>query len=133
LDHTLKGKQVIFYDGVCGLCEKFIDFVIRYDSKRKFMYAPLQGKTAQKLSIGLETSNSVLLWQDGQIKDQSNAAIHIICQLKWWFKPTKVFLLVPVCIRNWVYTFIAKNRYKWFGKHEQCRIPTQEERSYFLD
>lgn len=133
MDHKLKDKQIIFFDGECGLCDKFVDFAIKYDSKRKFVFAPLQGKTAEKLHLDLETSTSVLLWDKGELKNKSTAAILILCQLNWWLKPVKIFLLIPAFIRNWVYDFIAKNRYKWFGKKESCRIPTKEERSYFLD
>lgn len=133
MDHSIIKKQIIFFDGVCGLCDKFVDFTLTYDSKRKFLFAPLQGKTAQELQIGLETSNSVLLWSNWKVKNKSTAAILIISQLTWWFKPFIVFILVPAFIRNWVYDIIAKNRYKWFGKKEHCRIPTKEEQSYFLD
>jgi len=123
---------VIFFDGVCGLCNRFVDFVIRRDKEKKFLFAPLQGTTASKYNISLGKYNSVVLWQGGKYQVKSSAAIAILAQLPGLFRLTKILLLIPEIIRDWVYDIVADNRYRWFGKKEVCRIPSKEERLRFM-
>ncbi len=123
---------VIFFDGVCGLCNRFVDFVIRRDKEKKFLFAPLQGTTASKHNISLGKYNSVVLWQGGKYQVKSSAAIAILAQLPGLFRLTKILLLIPEIIRDWVYDIVADNRYRWFGKKEVCRIPSKEEQLRFM-
>lgn len=128
--------KIIFFDGVCGLCNRFVDFVIPRDKKRRFRYAPLQGETA-KNKIGhlteLQTLKSVVYYEDGKTYTRSSAVLQIVAQLggPWWL--AKIFFLVPRFLRDHIYEFIAEHRYQWFGKRETCRFPTPEERELFLD
>ena len=102
------------------------------------MFAPLQSKIGQVIisKYNLDTSNtdSILLYSEAKgIKIKSTAALHIAKGLGFPQNLANVFFIVPPFIRNWVYDFIAKNRYKWYGKQEACMIPTPELKAKFLD
>ena len=130
----LNQQEIIFFDGICGLCNKFVDFIIARDAQQKFYFSPLTGTTAQKklgnLPIQVDT---VILFSKGKIYIKSNAAIRILSGLGGGWKLTILLLVIPNFIRNYVYDQIAKNRYRWFGKLDSCRIPTAKERKQFLD
>lgn len=102
------------------------------------MFAPLQGKTGQniisKYNIDTAKTDSILLYsEDKGLKVKSTAALYITKDLGFPSALLTIFLIVPAFIRNWVYNFIAKNRYKWYGKKEACMIPTPELKSKFLE
>ncbi len=128
-------NQIIFFDGVCLLCNGFVDFVLKRDKERLFRFAPLQGETAKgtlpgELSRSLST---VVLWSQGQILLRSDAALMILQQLGGIYSVVRVCWIVPQFIRDAVYVLIAGRRYHWFGKRESCRLPTADERARFLE
>jgi predicted DCC family thiol-disulfide oxidoreductase YuxK len=126
---------VIFFDGVCGLCNAWIDFVIARDSQGRFRFSPLQGTTARDwLQMTPETSlDSVTLVDAAGIHRKSEAVWRILVQLGGAWRPLGWLLrLVPYPLRNWGYDFVARRRYRWFGKKETCRLPTPAERARFL-
>ncbi len=127
-----EGRPIIFYDGVCGLCNRFIDFILRKDKRGNFLFAPLQGTKAMELGISLDRYHSMVLWHEGKILIKSTAALTILTQLPGIFRLTKLFLYIPGILRDFVYGFIARDRYLWFGVKEHCRVPTEEERFRFL-
>lgn len=130
----MNDRQIIFFDGVCNLCNAFVDFLVRRDKDNNFFFAPLQGDTAKsKLPSGQPAKlSSVLLWNQGQVLQKSDAALTILQQLGglWWFM--RVFWAVPSFLRDLVYDFVAANRYRFFGKRETCRLPTAAEKARFL-
>lgn len=129
-------KKIIFFDGVCHLCNSFVDFVIQHDPKRQFMFAPLQGETARKLlgARARENLNSVIYFEDEKVFDQSQAVLRIFKKLPAPYNfLSRAGQILPNSARDLLYQLIAKNRYKWFGKKESCRIPTAQERNQFLD
>lgn len=126
-------KQIIFFDGVCHLCNGFVDFVILRDKKRQFLYAPIQGPTYSKLLNRANTPEAIFFWQDGKISERSTAVLKILSQLPGPWKLSAVFFIIPRFIRDLIYNYIAAKRYLWFGKSETCRIPTANERTLFLD
>ncbi|WGD34487.1 thiol-disulfide oxidoreductase DCC family protein [Olleya sp. YS] len=133
-----KHKQLILFDGVCNLCNSSVQFVIKHDKKNVFMFAPLQGEVGQQIinHYNLDTSNtdSILLYsKDTGLKIKSTAALHIAKHLGFPSNVIAVFLIIPKFIRDWVYDFVAKNRYKWYGKQEACMIPTPDLKAKFLD
>jgi predicted DCC family thiol-disulfide oxidoreductase YuxK len=134
-----KDKQLILFDGVCNLCNSSVLFVIKRDYKNKFLFAPLQSEIGQKLiskfNIDTNKTDSILLYNPDleSLKYKSSAALHIAKQLGFPTFLMSVFFIVPTFIRNWVYDFIAKNRYKWFGKKESCMIPTPELKAKFIE
>ena len=130
-------KPIILFDGVCNLCNNAVQFVIKHDSADKFMFAALQSATGQQLlqEYNLPTAgfNSFVLIQNGEVFLKSTAALQVAKQLTGPVKFLYGFIIVPPFIRNGVYTFIAKNRYKWFGKKDSCMIPTASLKAKFLN
>ncbi|MEA2553113.1 MAG: hypothetical protein QOJ65_1289 [Fimbriimonadaceae bacterium] len=131
----LDTTSVIFFDGVCNLCNGIVDFLIRRDKRRVLRYAPLQGTAAKEL-LPLEYVNDLpgvaFLDKDG-VYQRSTAVLRAAAKLGGAWPVVKIFLLVPRPIREAIYNWIARNRYKWFGKRDSCRLPTPEERAMFLD
>jgi len=132
-----ENKKIILFDGVCNLCNNAVTFVIKRDRKDIFRYAAIQSDIGQKLitnaKINPETIDSIFLISNGKCYYKSNAALRIAKHLSGAYPLLFAFLIVPKFIRNWVYDFIAKNRYKWFGKKESCMIPTPALKSLFID
>jgi predicted DCC family thiol-disulfide oxidoreductase YuxK len=129
-------SQIIFFDGICVLCNGFADFILRWDVKRSFRLAPLQGERAKELLPGPMREgafDTVVLWSDGQIYVRSDAVMKIFTQLGGPWILFNVFWVLPRPVRDLAYRTIARNRYRWFGKRETCRLPLPEERGRFLD
>jgi len=126
-------KNIVFFDGVCGLCNHFIDFLITNKTSDLY-FSPLQGNSA-KATLDKEylAMDTIVLKTEKRIYTKSTAALRILSSLGGFWKLSLVFLIVPAFIRNFVYNVIAANRYKWFGKRESCRTPNDQERSRFLD
>lgn len=133
-----KHKKLILFDGVCNLCNSSVQYVIKQDKNNRFLFAPLQSKIGQDImnqfNIDTSKTDSILLYnpEKNTITYKSTAALKIASQLGFPNHLLSVFLVVPGFIRNMVYDFIAKNRYKWYGKKEACMIPTPELKSKFL-
>ena len=132
----MNDKPVIFFDGVCNLCSGSVQFILKRDKEKKFLFASLQSGYGQnflkKYELPTDTFNSFILFEDGKILTRSAAALKIFSQLKGW-KWVGLFWVVPKFIRDTVYNLIAKNRYKWFGKKNECWVPTPELKARFLD
>ena len=130
-------KSIILFDGVCNLCNNAVQFVIKHDSSDKFVFAALQSATGQKLlqqyNLPQTGFDSFVLLQNGKVFLKSTAALQIAKQLSGPVKLLYGFIIVPSFIRNTVYTVIAKNRYKWFGKKDSCMIPTASLKAKFLN
>lgn len=127
---------VVFFDGVCNLCNSSVQFIIKRDKKKQFYFASLQGEAGQALlkKFNLSTShfNSFILVQDEQVYTKSTAVLKLLKLLGGWWKLLYAFIIIPPFIRDGVYSFIAVNRYRWFGKRESCMLPTTELKSRFL-
>ncbi len=127
---------VILFDGVCNFCNKTINFIIGQDKNKVFRFAPLQSEVAQRLleKYDLPKANldSFILIDNGKAYKSSTAGLKLYKKLPWYWKWTQIFWIVPRFLRDAVYNFIAKNRYKWFGKKEKCMVPTPELRDRFL-
>ncbi len=129
-------QQVILFDGVCNLCNSSINFIIDRDSRKLFRYASLQSDFGQQVKTQFGKSadlDSVLLLQGERLLQKSDAALEIARQLDGLWPAMVVFRIIPRPIRDAVYSWIARNRYRWFGKQDACRIPTPELRALFLD
>ena len=129
--------SVIFFDGVCNLCNRSVDFIIRRDTSRIFKYASLQSEFARKelteRGEDIESMRTIILLKDDQIYTRSSAILEIVRHLRFPWPALYVFKIVPRFIRDWLYNLISKNRYQWFGIREVCRVPTPEERALFMD
>ena len=132
----MKQQPIILFDGVCNLCNSAVQFTIKHDKRKQFMFAALQSDTGQQLlkqyQLQQENFSSFVLIKDGQVFLKSTAALMVAKQLNGLIKLLYGFIIVPAFIRNGVYNFIAKNRYRWFGKKESCMMPTQELTARFL-
>lgn len=127
---------LVYFDGVCNLCNASVDFIIQRDKQRVFRFASLQSESGQTVlkENGFNTSDYdsfILTWQ-GKVYIKSSAALKVAQLLGWPFSLSSVFWIIPRFIRDSVYSVIARNRYRWFGKKNTCRLPTPEERSLFI-
>jgi len=132
-----KDKKIILFDGVCNLCNSSVQFVIEHDSKDIFRFVALQSELGQEIlkHIGINPKNidSIILYEPGvSYYYKSEAALQISKSLGGFFHFGTIFKIIPNGIRNQLYDYIAKNRYNWYGKKEQCMIPTDELKSKFL-
>lgn len=131
-----KTHKVILFDGVCNLCNGAINFVIKKDKGDVFKFAPLQseiGKTLlSKFQVDTSKVDSIILVDGANFYVKSSAALRIAKDLSGAYPLLYGFLILPKFIRDSVYNYIAKNRYKWFGKKESCMIPTPELEEKFL-
>lgn len=127
-------QHIVYFDGVCGVCNFFVDFLIRFDKRNKLLFAPLQGETAAKnLAIDPNQQFDTVIFHDKRkLYYKSSAALRILSVMGGGWKLFSIFLIIPAFIRDFIYDLIANNRYKLFGKKETCRIPTKEERKKFL-
>jgi predicted DCC family thiol-disulfide oxidoreductase YuxK len=133
--NTESKHKVILFDGVCNLCNSFVNFVIRNDKKEVFKFAPIQsdfGEIAlKKHRINSKDTDSIILIDDDNYYIKSSAALYIAKELSGAYPLLFCFMIVPKFIRNWIYDLVAKNRYKWFGKKVSCMIPTPELKDKF--
>ena len=131
-----KDHKIILFDGVCNLCNGAVTYIIKRDKKNLFKFAALQSEIGQQLisKFNIDTSkvDSIILIDGEKHYEKSSAALRIAKYLSGAYPLLFGFMVVPKFIRNAVYDYIAKNRYKWFGKMESCMIPTAALKSKFL-
>ena len=126
---------IVFFDGVCGLCNRFVDFTLARDHAAYFLFAPLQGETfAARVGATRhqERLRSIVFWDGQQAHVKSEAVLRIVERLGGGWLLVRPLLLVPLALRDSVYDCVAKNRYRWFGKRETCRLPSKTEKERFL-
>lgn len=145
---------VVYFDGVCNLCNRTVQFIIRHDRKAVFRFASLQSKSGQEAKVRAEEQSekttspdavraenesrerkldSIILFYNGKYYTRSSAALKIgmlLGGVGWLLAPGYIF---PKFIRDAIYNAIAKRRYQWFGKRDECMIPTPELKARFLD
>ena len=126
---------IIFFDGVCNLCNTTIDFFIKRDNKKKFRYGPLQGTSSANYvgKAATEDLNSVVLYYNGKCYFKSKAILKALTILGPPYSFLAIFSILPKGLSDYFYDLIAQNRYRLFGQKNTCRIPTKEEKSLFLD
>lgn len=128
-------QSVIFFDGLCNLCNGAVQFTIERDKKNVFHFASLQSDYAKEkiAPFGITANNldSFILFENGKIYQRSTAALKVAKKLNGLWPLLYGFIIVPTFIRDAVYNYVAKNRYKWFGKKESCWVPTPELKSKF--
>ncbi|TDE27210.1 DUF393 domain-containing protein [Flavobacterium ranwuense] len=132
-----KDKKIILFDGVCNLCDITVQKIIKHDTKDVFRFVALQSDLGQKiikhLGIDIKKTDSIILYQPGfAYYYKSEAVLEIAKDLGGIFYFGSLFSILPTSFNNYIYDYIAKNRYKWYGKKETCLIPTKELRAKFL-
>ncbi|MFV5684614.1 thiol-disulfide oxidoreductase DCC family protein [Flavobacterium sp. GB2R13] len=133
-----KDKKIILFDGVCNLCDSVVQFIIKHDKKDVFRFVALQSDLGQEIIkyIGIDTKkiDSIILYQPGiAYYYKSEAALEIAKNLGGIYYFGTLFSILPISFNNYIYDYIAKNRYKWYGKKESCIIPTKELQAKFLE
>jgi len=130
-------KPLIVFDGICHLCTGFVRFVIRWDGAALFQFLPAQSPRGEALyaRLGLKTGDwdSNLLVLEGCVYTELDAFIEIARRFGGLWRLIPILYAIPRPIRDWLYSRIARNRYRWFGRSEECRVPTPELRGRFLD
>ncbi|MGI9552603.1 MAG: thiol-disulfide oxidoreductase DCC family protein [Aurantibacter sp.] len=131
------GKKIVLFDGVCHLCNRTVQRIIKRDKNDVFRFAALQSEVGKKLVAerNIDTSkvdSFILIEPERAYYVKSSAALTIGKHLKGYRTISKVLDLIPSGLRNIVYDFVARNRYKWYGKIDQCMVPTPELEAKFL-
>ena len=131
-------NHVVFFDGVCNLCSESVQFIIKNDHKNQFKFSSLQSEFAQKTLAnknisGISDLRTIILLTNNNTFTKSGAVLRIARHLKFPFSLLYFFIIVPPFIRNAVYDFVSKNRYRWFGKKEECWIPDETLKSKFIN
>ena len=128
---------ILLFDGVCNLCHGSVQFIIPRDPRKKFQFASLQSSVGQRLleEHGLDPnySKSLVLLEDGRAHLGGKAAAKIAGKLKWPWKVFGIFQILPGWLLDPVYGWVARNRYRWFGKKEACPLPDPAQADRFLD
>ena len=132
-----KDKEIILFDGICNFCNKAVLRIIRYDKKNSFVFASIQSDIGKKITnhLGIDTLkvDTIILYAPNiSYEIKATAALKIMNKFGGFWKLTQVFLFIPEGIRNIVYDFIAKNRYRLFGKKDACMIPSKNISDKFL-
>lgn len=127
---------ILLFDGVCNVCNTFVQFVIRHDPEAIFRFAPLQSDLGQELMTraGFPTDelNTVILHHEGRFYTHSNVALEVVRRLPGWWSLLYGLVIIPKFIRDAIYNWVARNRYRWFGKRESCMVPTPDVKRRFL-
>jgi predicted DCC family thiol-disulfide oxidoreductase YuxK len=130
-------NYIVLFDGVCNLCNSTVQFIIKKDAKGRFKFASLQGKTGQefikKFNLPAGDLNSFILVEDDKVFTRSTGALRMLKQLGLPWALLYGFIVVPPFIRDAVYNWVARNRYKWFGKSDTCAIPNSETKDRLLE
>ena len=137
LDTIPKNKKLILFDGVCNLCNDAVLKIIKHDKKDIFLFTALQSNIGKNIinELGIDSSkiDSIILYIPGEsyfIK--SEAALNIAKEFQGFWKLFQIFKVFTHFFNDFFYDFIARNRYRWFGRKEQCMIPTKKLNSKFL-
>ena len=129
-------KKILLFDGVCNLCNSSVTFVIKHDKKDLFRFAALQDPAGkgliEKHQIDTSKTDSIILVDGDKAYVKSTAALKVARHLGGGYPLLYAFMIIPNFIRNWVYDYVARNRYNWYGKKESCMLPTPELKSKFL-
>jgi len=125
--------KLILFDGVCNLCNGFVNFIIDRDKKKEFKFASLQSAYAQKLLKDRPNDLDSVVFYDSESFFEKSDAVFKIAEVLPGYRWLRILKVIPKGIRDFVYNFVAKNRYKLFGQRETCRIPTPDLKGRFLE
>lgn len=129
--------KLILFDGVCKLCAGTVQFIIRHEKDSTLRFASIQSELGQRIfqehNLPVENAQSILVTSNDNILSKSDAIIEILRHLKWPWRMGILLKIVPRFLRDWGYTIVASNRYRWFGKKDACMIPTADIKSRFLE
>jgi predicted DCC family thiol-disulfide oxidoreductase YuxK len=134
--NNFNNKSIILFDGVCNLCNASVNFIIKHDKKERFLFASLQSDAAKEILLQFPSKkielSSLILIENGKIYEKSSAILKITKHLNSGLNLFYIFKIIPKLLRDKLYSIIAKNRYKWFGKKSSCMIPTKKQKNRFI-
>jgi predicted DCC family thiol-disulfide oxidoreductase YuxK len=129
-------ERIVVFDGVCNLCSRSVRFMLKHDVHGKLRFASVQSPVGRELlernGVDALDPQTFLLIDGGRVYVRTDAALEIAKDLGGW-RWLQVLRVVPRGVRDWLYGYVARNRYRWFGKREACFVPTEEQRARFLD
>ena len=129
-------QPIVLFDGVCNLCNSAVRFIIRHDKKKQFLFSSLQSESGQKLlaqyNLPADELNSFIFIDNNKAYTRSTGALRVLKKLKGIWPIFYGFIIIPKILRDSIYKQVAKNRYKWFGRKDECMIPTPELKARFL-
>ena len=129
--------DILFYDGVCGLCDRLVQFVLRHDRRRRFRFAALQSDVAAQTLARFgkrpdDLDTMYVLTDDGRLLRKGRAILFVAGKLGRPWSWLRLLAPLPTRVLDWLYDRVARNRYRLFGKRDACRLPTAEEKLRFL-
>ncbi len=123
-------KQIVLFDGTCNLCNRTVSFITKRDKKGQFRFSPLHSEEALRLLEGCGLTSgpltSIVLLEGGRCYRKSTAALRIARHLRFPWLLLYALIAIPPFLRDWVYEWVARNRYRWFGRRDSCPVPTKE-------
>jgi len=134
MKNFINNKAIVLFDGECNFCNSSINFVLKHEKESELFFATLQSETGKKILnyFDMQNAESVVLIENDKIYLKSTAALKITTYLKGGFPLLYMFVIVPPFFRNAIYNYIAKNRYKWFGKMDTCMMPDVKLKQRFI-
>ena len=127
---------ILLFDGHCNFCNGWVRLIVRRDNAKNILFAPLQSPVGRKMleehKIDVNYTESLVFFEEEKFSLNSTAALRIYSYLDGWERHLKILTVLPRTLRDAVYSFFAKYRYKWFGRREQCMVPTPEMKERFL-
>jgi predicted DCC family thiol-disulfide oxidoreductase YuxK len=129
-----KQDKIVFFDGECMLCNRSVDFLLKADKKKHLRFASLQSGYLKNLTFhdNLPEDDSIIFYDEGRLYTLSSAVLKIAAYLPMPYKLAVVFKIIPRPWRDSIYRFIARHRFRWFGKRQTCRMPDDESRNRIL-
>jgi len=126
-------RPILFFDGECNLCNGGVQFIIKRDRKKRFLFAALQSAAGAEAKQQSGGADSFILFYCGRYYTKSGAALRVARLMSGLWPMLYAGIILPRFVRDWVYDIVARNRYKWFGKRNECMMPTPELRERFLE
>lgn len=134
--HSLNYCKIILFDGRCKLCNASCNFIIKHDKDKKFKFISMQSKKGQNILLQLKQPtkhfDTIILYDNSRLYFKSTAFLKILRQLPYPIKLLSILSIFPTFLLNFIYNYIARNRYKYFGKYDQCSLPLSEHKDRYL-
>lgn len=128
-------SDIIFFDGICNLCNNWVQWVLKHDRKKRFKFSSLQSSFAENFISDpkIKATDSIVFYHKGQFKIKSKAVLGMLSLMGFPYFLAAVFLVIPRFISDRVYDWVATHRYQWFGRRESCMIPQEPVKDRFLE